>query len=99
MDCDIVPPCGRKLNLLWKTLKKTKKQTPTTPVYFASLQVLVRRREELLLFLLYPGEEEVAAITTPGTTFSVSLPVSLSLLCSLCFDLRHVDRVWTIIWT
>ena len=68
-------------------------------VPFVSFQGLVKRSEGLLLSLLYPGEEEVAANKTPGTTFSVPLPVSLSLSLSLflsmCFYLLHVVHPWT----
>lgn len=62
---------------------------------FDSLQVLVKRKEEHLLFLLYPGEDKMETIATLGTTPFVYLPYLSFLLRSLCFDLQHVVQVRT----
>lgn len=59
--------------------------------FFLFFQVLVKRSEELLPFLQYPGEEKMASITTLGPTTSSFLPISQ--LRSLLFDHMHVDHV------
>lgn len=58
-------------------------------------EALAKRREELLLFLPYPGEEEVTANATPGTTFPSCLSLS-SLLCAHC---AFTCGMWFHLWT
>lgn len=87
LACQTLPSGGGKHALL---LKKA-----LTFCVFDSLQVLVKRKEEHLLFLLYPGEDKMETIATLGTTPFVYLPDLSFLLRSLCFDLQHVVQVRT----
>lgn len=54
-----------------------------TPVRLSRLRAkdLVKRKEELLPFLLYPGEDKMATITTLGTTPFVCLPAIFVFHC------------------
>lgn len=78
------------LNLMCPSRRHTRAKLPKMKA-----KVLVKRRGGLLLFLLYPGEENMAHIT-PGAPSC--LLTCLFLFCSLRFGLRLTAHLRTVLY-